>query len=268
MHFNTLLDNVDDRLNSGPVSIPQNWSQGRTAFGGVLTAMIVKAIQSEVDDTRLLRFITTSFLNPVTSGDGFVIEVNKLQEGRNVTQIEGRAIQGGKTIAVVLAGFGVPRESSINIESTKAPSVASPENGTAITYIPNISPMFLQNLELSQVLGDPPFTGSNNSQIGGWMRFKGGLDEFTDAHLIALIDAWPVGVLPMLSAPAPMSTLNWNVQLIHPYDVAPDEWLLYRANVHHTRAGYANAKASVWNQAGNLIAFSSQVVTSYDPPGK
>ncbi len=268
MHFNNLLNGVANRSASGPLTIPQNWSQGRTAFGGILTAMIVKAIGSEVDDKRLLRFITTSFVNPVTVGESFVIEVNKLQEGRTVTQMEGRAIQGDKTIAIVLAGFGAPRESSIKINNAEAPVVPSPENGTALSYIPNVSPRFLQNFDLSLVLGDLPFTGSKNSQIGGWMRFKGGLDEFTDAHLIALIDAWPVGVLPMLKAPAPMSTLSWNVQLIHPYEVAPDEWLLYQAMVHHTRAGYANAKATVWNTEGSLVAFSSQVVTIYEPPGK
>ncbi len=44
MHFNSLLKNVDDRLKSVTLAIPDNWSQGRTVFGGVLTAMIVKAI--------------------------------------------------------------------------------------------------------------------------------------------------------------------------------------------------------------------------------
>ncbi len=268
MHFNTLLDGVDNRSNSGPLSIPQNWSQGRTAFGGLLTAMIVRAMSAEVDDKRLLRFITISFVNPVTPGDGFIIDVNKLQEGRTVTQMEGRAVQGDKTIAVVQSGFGLPRESSIHIDSAEAPVVPPPEDGTGLMYIPGISPQFLQNFDLRQVLGDLPFTGSKNSRVGGWMRFKGGLDLFTDAHLIALIDVWPVGVLPMLRAPAPMSTLSWNVQLTHPYDVAPDEWLFYQATVRHTRAGYAASEASVWNEAGSLVAFSNHVVTVYDTPGK
>jgi acyl-CoA thioesterase len=183
--------------------------------------------------------------------------------------MEGRAIQGNKTIAIVLTGFGMPRESSIKINKPEAPVVPLPENGILFPHIPNVTPLCLQNFDLSLVIGDAPFTGSKNSHIGGWMRFKDGeFDEFTDTHLIALIDAWPVGVLPMLKAPAPMSTLSWNVQLIHPYEVAKDEWLLYNGAVHYTQAGYANAEAFVWNEAGHLIAISNQVVTIYESPSK
>jgi acyl-CoA thioesterase len=267
MRFNTLLDRVDHRQKISSLTIPQNWSQGRTIFGGILTAMIVRAIKSEVEDMRLLRFICTSFVNPMKPDENFVIEVNKLQEGQTITQIEGRAIQDGKIIAVVLTGFGVLRESSIEISNIEPPEVQPPEHGIMIPYIPDISPQFLQNLDLSLVIGDVPFAGSEKSDIGGWMRYKSCGDEFTDAHLIALIDAWPVGVLSMLKAPAPMSTLNWNVQFVQPYEVAPNEWLLYKAVVQHTRAGYANSKAFVWNKSGRLIAISNQVVTIYESPG-
>ncbi len=214
MHFNTILNSVDNRSDSAPLSIPDEWFQGRTAFGGILTAMIVKAIKSEVDDQRLLSFVTTSFINPLTPDVSFKIVVSNLPEGRSVTHMEGRAIQEGKTIAVVLAGLGVPRELSINIEGAEAPVVLAPEKGFELTYIPNVSPKYFQNFNLSQVLGDLPFTGSKRSQMGGWMRFKDDLDEITDAHVIALIDAWPVGILPMLDTPSPMSTLSWNIEFI------------------------------------------------------
>lgn len=265
MHFDELITEARDRRNSNSFIIPKEWSQGRTAFGGLVAAMICTTMQCKVSNERLLRSITTSFVSPIAMDETFGIEVILLSEGRTVTHMEGRAVQGGKTVAIVLASFGIPRDSDLSIDAADAPVLPPPEKGIVSPNVPNvIIPDFIKHFDFRWATDDLPFTGSQNSQVVGWVRFSEEPAQFTDAHLIALIDAWPVGMLLMLDKPAPSSTLSWNVKLIHPYSVAPDEWLLYKAKIQHAEGGYAYEKASIWNGSGKLMALSSQIVIVYD----
>jgi acyl-CoA thioesterase len=264
MHFDELIKKTQDKTKTNNLIIPQDWSQGRAAFGGLLAAMIYTAMRCKVRNEGFLRFISTSFVNPIVMDESFSIEVSFLSKGRTVTQMEGRAIQKDKTAAIVLAGFGIERESSIIINDAKSPILPPPEKGIILPYLPDITPDFTKNFDYRWGIGNIPFTGSKNSDVGGWMRFSEAPAQFTDAHLIALIDIWPVGTLSMLKKHAPASTLSWNIELIHLYSALPDEWLLYKSTVKHAKDGYANAKASIWNRAGKLIAISSQIVIVYD----
>ncbi len=265
MHFDELITKAQDRKNTDPFIIPKEWSQGRAAFGGLLTAMIYTTMRCQVRNERLLRSITTSFVNPMIMDETFGIEVILLNEGRTVTHLEGRAVQGDKTVVIVLASFGIQRESDLSIDAADAPILPPPEKGIVLPDMPDlIVPEFIKHFDFRWATDDLPFTGSQNSQVAGWVRFSEGPAQFTDAHLIALIDAWPVGMLLMLNKPAPSSTLSWHVELIHPYSVTPDEWLLYKATIQHAEAGYAYEKASIWNASGKLMALSSQTVIVYD----
>jgi hypothetical protein len=49
------------------------------------------------------------------------------------------------------------------------------------------------------------------------MRFKQQPENFSDAHLVALIDIWPPTVLQMSRWPAMASTMSWNLEFIHPH---------------------------------------------------
>ncbi len=264
MHFDELIASVGDKKSTDSMIIPGEWFQGRTAFGGLLTAMIFTAMQAKVHNERLLRSITTSFVNPIAMDEAFAIEVSLLGEGRTVTHMEGKAVQGDKTVVIVLACFGIPRDSNI-CKDTAAPVSPPPEKGLILPdSLTEKAPDFIKHFDFRWVFGDIPFTGSQNSQVGGWVRFGKDPVSFTDAHLIALIDAWPVGILLMLDKPAPSSTLSWKVDLTHPYSVAPDEWLFFMADIQHAEAGYACEKASIWNGSGELLALSSQTVIVYD----
>ncbi|MCP4631399.1 MAG: thioesterase family protein, partial [candidate division Zixibacteria bacterium] len=246
MHFDELINKARDSVSNNSFIIPKEWSQGRTAFGGLLAAMICTTMQSMVNNERLLRSIKTTFANPITMDTPFGIEVVLLREGRTVTHMEGRAVQSDKTVVIVLASFGIPRDSDLSIDAVDAPVLPPPEKGIVLPEMPNvIIPDFIKHFDFRWVTDDLPFTGSQNSQVVGWIRFSEEPAQFTDSHLIALIDAWPVGMILMLDKPAPSSTLSWNIELIHPHSVAPDEWLLYKAEIQHAEAGYAYEKASI-----------------------
>ena len=56
-----------DFLASGPdyvADLPENWKQGRTAFGGITTALLAAAIGNDHPDLPPLRTIQVNFVGP------------------------------------------------------------------------------------------------------------------------------------------------------------------------------------------------------------
>lgn len=97
------------------------------------------------------------------------------------------------------------------------------------------------------------------------MRFSEAPAEVTDAHLIALIDAWPPTILQMLRWPAPASTMSWNLEFIHPHGpVAGDDWFAYQADTRQAADGYCHSEANIWDTRGELIAISRQIIAVFD----
>jgi len=91
-------------------------------------------------------------------------------------------------------------------------------------------------------------------------------DEFTTAHLITLIDAWPPAVLPLLSKPAPASSVTWSVSFMQPLPQLASDWWLYRAEIAQAADGYGQTSAHIWDKDGVLVAISTQTVAVFDTP--
>jgi len=112
--------------------------------------------------------------------------------------------------------------------------------------------------------GDMPFSGKGGREMGGWMQFREPPESLTDAHIVALIDAWPPALLPHLKSPAPASSLSWALDIMHPRpDIQPGDWLLYRATIDQAGSGYGHTQAGIWTRHGELVATSRQTVTVF-----
>ena len=59
---------MDDFLASGPntytANLPETWKQGRTAFGGITSALLLAAILNDHDDLPPLRTMQINFIGP------------------------------------------------------------------------------------------------------------------------------------------------------------------------------------------------------------
>lgn len=268
MHIDDILAQVRGHINDTQpevLQIPDNWTQGRTAFGGLSAAMTYEAIKQKVAKDRSLRSFSCQFIGPLLPNKDFSIEVEVLREGKNVTQALGRIIQKGQITTLCQASFGTTRHSKINVPSATTHSMSLPQKPKFIPQIPKITPKFFQHMEIAIDQGQLPFTKSKKSHVHGWMRLKKSPEEFTDSHLILLIDAWPPAVLQMLRWPAPASSLTWNLDFIHDSPtVKQGEWLAYQVKTRHAADGYAQVEANVWDQNQNLLVLSRQTVTVFD----
>lgn len=269
MHIDKLFEQVKSQITEkqqfGQISVPKDWAQGRTLYGGISASLVYQAARQIVEQSKKLRSLNTNFIGPIEPGIPFDIKVEMLREGKNTSVVKGEILQNNKIALSSLATFGTDRESKIKIENEIHHQMERPTKANFVPMIPKITPSFISQFDLVKVIGGWPFTGSKKSVLHGWMRFKKAPDTFTDAHLVAIIDMWPPTVLQMLRWPAPASTMSWNLEFIHPHkSFRNDEWLAYQATTRQASGGYAHTEANVWDEDGTLIAVSRQAVAVFD----
>ncbi len=261
LHFASLHKDAPD----ANYLVDKYWSQGRTVYGGLSAAMLYMASKSHIHSLRVLRSISTNFVGPLLVDVPFTIQVEVIREGKNVSQVQARAIQEDKVAVVAQCCFGENRASKISVKNAELHDLPTPTNAKFIPQIPKVTPKYFRHIDLSINDGGIPFTGKSSTSYGGWMRYTTAPESITDGHIIGLIDAWPPTVIQMLKWPAPASTINWNLEFIHPHrDVKPKDWFAYKSHTRHADAGYAHSEATIWDSHGKVIALSRQTIAVFD----
>lgn len=257
--------NESNNLSQLQLSVPGDWGQGRTVFGGLSAGILYQVLKNVVPAERVLRSITFNFVGPLKVDAPFGFTWQVLREGKNATQITANIVQDDSICLTALGCFAVDRKSKVKLEAETKDLPDPPKKAKYIPQIPKITPKFLRHIELSISEGSAPFTGSKNSSYKGWMRFKQPPGSLTDSHIMALIDAWPPTILQMPLGPAPASTMSWNLEFIHPHqEIAVDSWLAYQAETVQAYGGYGHCEALIHDDAGELIAISRQLIAIFD----
>lgn len=268
MHIDTLLNSVKQQAKTNiqdiTLSVSSSWEQGRTLYGGISASLVYQAMREAVNSEKVMRSLSTNFVGPIEADSEFSITVEVLREGKNVTQVVGRLLQNNKVAVMSQASFGIARESKVHISNTLQHKMDYPQKPNFMPHIPKVTPNFLGNFDLAKTKGGWPFTGKKDSDLHGWMRFKEQPSDFSDAHLVALIDIWPPTVLQLLRWPAMASTMSWNLEFIHPHQkISGSDWFAYQAQTRQAADGYAHTEANIWDKHGTLVAISRQVVAVF-----
>lgn len=270
MEFTQILNNAREAIAGGrKVEIPAGWTQGRATYGGLAAALVYEAIAAALpDDANAdapLRSLTVSFVAPAQVGP-LEARAQVLRAGRSAIQIEARALQGEQVVTAALASFGRARESSIAVSPGKGTEFMPPPDCEALPFIEGLVPEFTRHFEYRIGAGGMPFSGSSEPRLGGWVRFRQATGPVSIGHLLALIDAWPPAVLPMLKQLSPASSLTWTLEILpSALEQAQngEEWWQYLAEVEQAEHGYGVTQAKLWDARGNLVALSRQTVTVF-----
>ncbi|MCQ3003571.1 thioesterase family protein [Pseudomonas syringae] len=263
MKFSELIDAV--QRNPLAVTIPAEWAQGRASFGGLMAALQYEAMRAKVPEGRPVRSLAITFVGPAEHGVPIAFEVEVLREGKAVSQLLGRATQNGQVMTLIQGSFGASRESVISVKADPAPTLKPLEACPQLPFVSGMMPEYLRFMELRWALGGLPFSNTPSPAIGGYARFRD-IEEgpSSEAHMLALVDAWPPALLPHLSKPAPGSSLTWTIEFVQPMPVlSTHDWCCYKAVIEHARDGYGHTAAMLWSPTGELIAISRQTVTVF-----
>ena len=248
--------------------VPADWQQGRTTFGGVLSALVVQAMRDVCGSDWPLRALQTNFVGPVAPGL-FDVEVQLLRQGKNIRQVQARVLQadaqGAEQIGGVLLGvFGTGRASALpEMRPTHEALTKGPDEAVRWPYIPGVTPAFTQHLEFRHAEGGVPFSNSSDAYSRTYARLKDAAHVDAELLTVLLADAGPTPALAMLPGFAPASSVSWALEL-RPVDGADTHglWRMDKDAIA-TGEGYVNEKTTLWTPCGRLAAFGYQVVAVY-----
>jgi len=241
------------------ISVPENWMQGRTTYGGMSAALCYQAVVNDFPELPPLRSAQINFIGP--AGGDLSISTKVMRQGRSVSYISAE-MTGDKGLAThAIFCFGQSRESRLNEDFTIPPSVPSVE-GSADFFDSGFGPSFAKNYDCLLAKGGYPISGSEEHEHFIWVRHKD--KQANDlAALIGVADMPPPAVLPMFKEFAVISSMTWMMNFVKDDISTEDGWWLMRSAAEHARDGYTSQDMQVWNTAGELVITARQSVAIF-----
>jgi len=262
--FAVLLDRVRNLSETTPLTLPDDWMQGRAGYGGLVGALALKAMRALVADERKVRSLLIAFVAPVGPAP-FSIRTRELRTGRSVTTVAAEVVQANAVCCTAVGSFGGDRSSAIEIGPAARPEMTGLEAALELPYIEGLTPAFTRHFAYRWALGELPFSGQGGHELGGWIQFRENADCLSEEWLVALADAWPTPALSHLDKPAAASTLTWELGFVHlDRDTCTEnDWWAYHATVDSAERGYVHERGTIWDPEGRLAAYSRQTVTVF-----
>lgn len=260
--FTALLETRRHLGDSVHFELPQDWLQGRTAFGGLTAALAVQAMRDVAGDDRPLRGLQTSFIGPVPQGP-VEVAVSVVREGRTMRQVQATVRAGGETACLLVGSFGIARTSAIATFSPTQVEAPGPGQTPALPFVPGITPAFTQHLDFRWAAGDPLFSGGHARDTRIHLRLR---DEPIDQELLCVLlaDATPPVAFGQLDTPTMGSSVTWALELLpHASTSTPEGWWRHDTEMLAFSAGYSHERAMLWTPLGELAALGYQVVAVF-----
>ncbi len=242
------------------VTIPAEWMQGRSTYGGLSAAICLKAVYGSLGDLPPLRSAQVSFIGP--AGGPITVKTQELRRGKSVTYA-GADVVGEQGIATrAVFAFGAPRDSAFDEEHIGAPpSVPRPEDCGPL-FPGGFGPAFTQFFEPKLGLGGAPCTGSDAHEHFVWVRHK----DREDADMLALIAhsaMAPPAIFPKFTEYSPGSSMNWHINILAAEPSTEDGWWLIRSAIDTAQNGYSSQDMTIWNKAGFPVMSMKQCVAYF-----
>jgi acyl-CoA thioesterase len=256
--FPDILAAMEPQDDGFRVVVPESWHQGRTAYGGFSSALALAVAQRQRPDLPALRSAEVSMIAPV---NGTVeVRARVLRQGKNATWIAAE-IEGEKGIALTASFvFMGPVDSAVRVHDRPVPEGLIPV-GEAQTFANPHAPAFLQNhFEVRFAL---PKGVAKQPDLCWWLRpmAREGLDPFVELLLIG--DGLPPGVMPLLAARGPVSTMQWHCGFLSAAPRTDDGWWLLRSTGDYAEAGCSSQQMSIWNARGEAVAAGMQSIALF-----
>ncbi len=236
--------------------LPQSWTQGRTAFGGVSTALAYHTASHIENELPPLRSAQIAFTGPLYGT--LKAQTKMLRRGRNTAFVQSD-LYGEKGLGLhcsfIFAAARATRVTASDMDPPDFPPI--PGDGQVHSGPPQY---FTSNMEF---VGKRIDTSTKTNRLTRWMRLKerGGLDPVTEILLMG--DSLPPSIMGMLDKNAMVSSMNWQVNIIADEIATENGWWMIDSRTHHADHGASSQYMSVWNSKRELIATGMQSVAYY-----
>ena len=242
-------------------TLPDDWLQGRTAYGGLSAALCYEAAQKSFRDLPPLRSAQFAFVGPA-SGQ-LKVEPTLLRRGKSAAFIS-VDLFGDSGIAVrSLLCFGAKRQSAIDLNAMPAPIVKHWDECPAF-FVGEHRPASTQHFDGRLAAGAGPRTPGADPSMHVWLTHIEASANATMPGLIALADALPPAAT-ILFAPesAPISTMTWSLDMLTGAPESPSGWWLVRNSAQSAAHGYSSQDMAIWNDQGMPVMAMRQNIAIF-----
>ncbi|MBT7641643.1 MAG: thioesterase family protein [Rhodobiaceae bacterium] len=257
----TYSDIMGAFLATGPeyvADLPDNWKQGRTAFGGLTTALLAAAIQQDTPELPPLRTAQINFIGPAI--DALSVSHKLLRQGKNNVTFSaelnspiGAGTHGHFT-------YGVTRELPREIDYPLKAIDKKPEDVETFFPAHKDAPSFLQNLDRRLISGPRFMEGSDHPDILMWARLTDPMSWDKGLLPLLVLADTPPAALTFFDGPVrALSSMNWNINFLTDKIETEDGWWLMRSATRYVRDGYSSQLTQVWNSEGRRVMDAMQL---------
>lgn len=259
MSLRALLNGAEPLESGFRLTIPEDWHQGRTAYGGLSAALALEAARGVGGELPPLRSAAVSFVGPL---NGRVeARARVLRNGRNVTWVAADILSEGEVSLAATFVFMGPVASGLHLNERPMPLGTIPVE-QAKERISSRAPAFLSaHFDVRFAL--PP-AERPVPEICLWVRPRDreGIDPATALLLSA--DALPPGVFPLLMPNIPpVSSMTWQANLLTPTPATGDGWWLLRSRGDYAENGCSSQIMEAWNTDGQPVMIGMQSVALF-----
>lgn len=252
-----LLDSPEHKT-----SFSESWSQGRSAFGGLSTAIAVRGATKLLTAAQPIRSLMVSFIAPVPPGE--VRVAPRIQrQGKNVTQLAADLYAGDELVLQVMAVFGSSRQTlEVTTDHLFQPEPRNPGSGF---HHNSAAPRFLDHFEGAWTGGGIPFTGTRDERLGLWARHRADVSAFPAEKIITLADIPPPVILSHYGEPkVPASSLTWSLEFVSEPETLHGDWFYLDYQLENAANGYTQQSGKLFTEKGQLCALSRQCMVYFD----
>jgi len=238
------------------LTIPADWLQGRTAYGGLSAALALHAAQGIEPDLPPLRSAQIAFIGPL-AGE-VTVTATKLRRGRTAAFIQADVVsEAGLGLRATFV-FMADQPSRIDLAGRLTSTLRPPAPDAKLYTGP--AEFFTGNFNFLDLKEE----AKGEAEWVRWARLRDhdGLDPMV--QLMAVGDALPPAAFKLLGKePAPISSLTWIVNLLTPAPATRDGWWLLSAVSDHARHGCSSQVMTMWNAEGEAVAQGMQSVAIF-----
>ena len=239
-------------------TIPENWMQGRTSYGGFSAAMALDAAQRLVPGLPPLRSAQVSFVGPLAGA--VEVRARLLRRGRNASWISAEVTsEAGVGLTATFVFMGPVESSTLHLHNLPAPAglIGAPD---AAQFPEGRGPTVARHFDRRFAL---PRAADKQPELTWWVRLKDaeGLDPMVALLLVG--DALPPGVMPLMEAWSPVSSMTWLINLLTPLPQTTDGWYLLRAAGNYAEQGCSSQDMAIWNADGTAVAVGMQSIAIF-----
>jgi hypothetical protein len=254
------LKDMMARIGSGgaqnTLPLPEGWVQGRTAFGGLSSALAYGAAKQSEHDLPPLRSAQIAFTGPLFGT--LTAETRLISRGKSTAFIQSE-ISGDQGLGLHCCFvFAKARPHDLSVHKPEEPPFPPLPVDADLRSGP--ASYFTSRMEF---VGKRIDVGHPSNRLTRWMRLKerDGLDPV--AEILCMGDSLPPSIMNMMDQNAMVSSVNWQVNILAT-DISTDNgWWLIDSVTHDAHDGASSQYMSIWNSRRQIVATGMQSVVYY-----